>query len=365
MHDATLKTRFFSGSNTPYGFISRFDKLYAPLDGWHAFLIKGGPGTGKSSLMKSVAKTVAQTGLSVEYIHCSSDPNSLDGVIVPEIKKCIIDATAPHVLEPKFPGVSETLVNLGEFWDTSILNKHQKEIIKANLACTAQHERAIRFLSASGSLVFDSYRHALECTDTAKIARTVERLARRELGPAAAKKPGNETIRMLSAITPMGVIYFSDTVEKLCPRIVSIEDEYGASSKIIMSILRTYALSCGHDIISCHSPLSPYDTPEHLLIPSLGLAFVTTNQWNKLSAPPSKRIHIGRFTDMQSLKHRKQRLLFNKKAVKELVSEASSRMLEAGTIHDELETYYTAAMDFDRIEKKHIEVANQILLSKE
>lgn len=89
--------RFFMGANTPGGFSGYLDDLYDVNDGWRAFLIKSGPGTGKASLMRSVLRRMTERGVEATAILCSSDPDSLDGVILPGLKACIIDATAPHV----------------------------------------------------------------------------------------------------------------------------------------------------------------------------------------------------------------------------------------------------------------------------
>ena len=74
--------QFFMGANTPQGFYGFLDDLYDPDDGWRAFLIKSGPGTGKSSLMRRVLEHAVAQGEEPEAILCSSDPDSLDGVIV-------------------------------------------------------------------------------------------------------------------------------------------------------------------------------------------------------------------------------------------------------------------------------------------
>lgn len=88
--------RFFLGANTPVGFVGYLDDLYFPHDGWRAYIIKSGPGTGKNTLMRAVMRAMTDRGLEVEAIHCSSDPHSLDGVLVPALKAGIIDGTAPH-----------------------------------------------------------------------------------------------------------------------------------------------------------------------------------------------------------------------------------------------------------------------------
>ncbi len=57
------KMRFFLGANTPSGFVSRFDQLADAGDGWRLFVIKGGPGTGKSSLIRRAAAELERSGV--------------------------------------------------------------------------------------------------------------------------------------------------------------------------------------------------------------------------------------------------------------------------------------------------------------
>ena len=115
------QVRFFLGANSPAGFYSLYDQLIDRSRAEDYFLLKGGPGCGKSTLMRRVAARVEESGRAVEYILCSGDPDSLDAIVVPELGAAIVDATAPHVVEPKEPGVLERYVNLGACYDTAAL----------------------------------------------------------------------------------------------------------------------------------------------------------------------------------------------------------------------------------------------------
>ena len=90
------KVSFFLGANTPAGFYSLYDQLLEPDAARRVYLLKGGPGCGKSSLMRRAAQALESGGEPVEYIECSGDPNSLDAVIFPRLRAAIVDATAPH-----------------------------------------------------------------------------------------------------------------------------------------------------------------------------------------------------------------------------------------------------------------------------
>ena len=80
--------RYYLGSNTHKGFYGLYEEAIAPLD--RVFLLKGGPGTGKSSLMKKVMKEGLNRGYSVECWHCSGDPNSLDGAFCKSSLKTVL-----------------------------------------------------------------------------------------------------------------------------------------------------------------------------------------------------------------------------------------------------------------------------------
>ena len=107
MMQTTSKTvDFFLGATTPAGFKGYFEPLRRE-PGMQMYLIKSGPGCGKSTLMKQLAQKAEQQGQSIERVHCASDPDSLDGVVFLGQRAAIVDATAPHVLEPDAPGADE------------------------------------------------------------------------------------------------------------------------------------------------------------------------------------------------------------------------------------------------------------------
>ena len=79
-------TRYFPGGNTPLGYYSFFNEIISWTEQARIFIIKGGPGVGKSTLMKKIAKQLLDSGISLEFLHCSADSNSIDGIIATEAK---------------------------------------------------------------------------------------------------------------------------------------------------------------------------------------------------------------------------------------------------------------------------------------
>lgn len=352
---------FFAGANTPGGFVSLFDGLYDAFGDWRVYLIKGGPGTGKSGLMKTVAANLERAGLFVERLNCSSDPKSLDAIRVPEIQACMMDATAPHTMEPKFPGAVEEILNLGEYWDSDRLRAHAASIRETSALNSEMHRRSSRFLSAAGTLLEENKRIITPAVDIDKIRNYASRFAAREFGkPTGAV--GTEHRRYLSGITPDGIVVKTGSLPLLCRRIIALDDEYGAVSRYLIRLIRSYALACGLDVIACLCPMSANQDIEHLIIPALGLGIFTENSFHTLPFDPTRKIHARRFLDMDSVHEHRCRLKFNRRAASQLIDEAVSLLANAKSIHDRLEKFYIPAMNFEQIDALADEITHSLLL---
>ncbi|MBR2407006.1 MAG: hypothetical protein IKB04_08240 [Clostridia bacterium] len=336
--------KFFLGANTPNGFVGFTDDLYDV--GWQAYLIKSGPGTGKSTLMKRVYERLAELSIEGEAICCSSDPSSLDGVRFPQLKLCIFDATAPHVIEPRYWGAVEQLVPLSVCMDETALRGKANEIVDATEQNRALHARCRKYLHAVSSLLRENRRIGEGLVDVDKVRRMAQRIATQEFG----ENRGRATVsrRFLSAVTPEGLITLYETLQTLCPRIYTIEDEQGAASRLLLAELLRHAQAAGIETIVCPCPLAPEEGPEHLLFPTVGVGFTTSNTFHKADFPVYRRIHATRFMDAEALRGTRQRQAFNRRAAGELLEQARTLAAEAKTVHDTMESYSIAAMDWEQ-----------------
>ena len=95
MSKGTIK-KVFPGGNTSLGFYSFYNYILSQQEARRIIVLKGGPGVGKSTFMRKIAEEMQDRGYNVEHMHCSSDNNSLDGVVIPAIKVALLDGTVPH-----------------------------------------------------------------------------------------------------------------------------------------------------------------------------------------------------------------------------------------------------------------------------
>ncbi len=341
--------RFFMGTSTKSGFCGFPRDLFENDPTAHAFLIKSGPGTGKSTLLRALATAFRAQGETVEEYACSSDPDSLDGIVFSARRVCVFDATAPHVIEPQMWGVKEEIVSLGDALDSAALAAKQAEIAAAQTQNAAAHARARRFLSGVATLRADRLSLAARALNEEKLRKTAARLIKTELSAATHPVPVcGEQRRFLSAVTPKGLLSYPETVPMLCSRVLALDDPFGAAAPTLLEALRAAAAQNNLPRIVCPHPLCP-DRLAHLLLPSVGVAFVTVDRTFAF-AQPTRTLHLRRLYDETVVKANKNRTAFDKKAEHDLLSAAVAALNEAKIAHDLLEIPYKSAMNFKKVE---------------
>ncbi len=349
MKKTVLPVSFFLGANNKAGYCSLFGEIYNPYESGNHIILKGGPGTGKSTLMKKVALKAENKGYFTERDYCSADPSSLDAVIIPEISFSIYDGTAPHTFDPKMPGISEHIVDLGVAWNRMKLQQHINEIGQLMQENALQHKRVTEFLRVATQIENESIAICLRLIDEEKLERFVKRLAHRIIPEKKGDLAGKTQKRFLSAVSPIGVTVQHDTVVALAENIITIEDEFSAIAPFIMEYIGAVAVRNGYDIYQCFCPLQPGFKIEHIIIPELKLALFTEKSYHYSIDDGEKVIHASRFYNKEMFKANKEKLTLQKKAKKELIDEAVKKLALAKSIHDKLENYYIDATDFDVI----------------
>lgn len=340
------KLTYFLGANSNEGFVSVFNELYDPQDGWKAYIIKGGPGTGKSSFMKKVVAQAEKRGLSAEEYRCSSDPASLDAIVIPEIKVFMADGTSPHILEPKYPGAVETTVDMSVCWDASELKKNAKSIITVTDCNKALHKQSLKFVTAAKEAMLNNEKIILAAYSSDKVHHFATRFVARNIKETG---EGKEKKRFLSALTPNGYVTFFDTATALCDEIYSISDDDYATAGLLINELRRCASAVKADVIVSPNPINPNGLPLDIIFPNEKIGFFTSTSCRNFKAIAKKNINAKRFLNQETALSYKQRLGFNSKAIAEFTDEAAKLIEKAKLVHDDMEKHYIKAMDFEKV----------------
>ncbi len=348
---------YFLGANSSHGFYSLFNELYNPDEDWTMYIIKGGPGTGKSSLMKKIATEAENRKLKTERIYCSSDPSSLDAVIIPEIKTAIADGTKPHTIEPVYPGVVEQIINLGEYWNTTKLENNKAKIKETTQFNSYYHKKCVKFLNACSIIEKEINFEIEKCFLKEKADRFIKRYCEQLYSTDNDSNISQK--RFLSAITHKGISVNYSSLFDTCEDILIIKDKNTFISNYILNAIYKTAELKNIDKTVCVCPLNP-EKIEHLIFPCIKKGIFTANSYHPALNNKYKTMRSERFLDKDCYDEIKNKLTFLNKAKMELIGESVNCLKKAKLTHDILESYYISAMDFSRINDLSEKLINEI-----
>ena len=337
--------QYFLGANSPSGFYSLYDQLIDLETARAVYILKGGAGCGKSSFMRRIARHAEAAGYSTQFILCSGDPESLDGLIIPELRVALVDGTAPHVIEPQYPGVVEHYINLEKYYDSAGLQSVRAAVMEDMIGYKQHYKRCYRCLSAAAELDCDVRELLLTKETQARLLKRAKGIIARELKGSGSG--GGVTQRFLGAVTHAGRVCCWESVDAQCKRVYALCDSFGLAHTLLTPVLAA-ATARGYDVIACPDPMAP-DRLAHLLIPELSLAFVSSCPGLEYPGHPYRRIRLETMLESELYRRVRPRVRFTRKVSAALKEEAVGCLSLAKAQHDALEEHYNPYVDFDGV----------------
>lgn len=279
----SVERHYFPGNNTPLGFFSYYKHILGQREANKIVCIKGGPGTGKSTFMNRIAEYFASMDEDIDYLHCSADENSLDGIVLKDRRIAVIDGTSPHITDPVTPGAVDKIVNLGEFWDEEAIAVNKSEIIDLNEETSRWYRIAYNCLSAAKSVYRSLEEIYNDASEDSEIYKVVADIVGSEYGDLdISLKPGKRKKFFASAITGDGVVNYITSLLGDMKRVYMIDSPVGYSNSSFMEIVTEGAIYRGLDVEVYYCPMCPEEKIEHIVIPELKTAFVTMNRYHDI-----------------------------------------------------------------------------------
>ncbi len=348
----------FPGGNTSLGFFSYYSNIMTQEEANRIFVIKGGPGVGKSTFMKKIGAQMQSSGYDVEYLHCSSDNNSLDGVKIPELKIVFVDGTAPHIVDPKNPGAVDEILNFGDFWNEEGIRANKDKIIKTNNEIGYIFSRAYKYLKAAYSIYEGSAGIYSEALNKGEMNKFTDKLISDLFNGIPAGGNGKLRSMFASAMTPNGLCNYLDTI-LTTEKVYEIKGDLGTGEDKILEKVKTAAIERGYYVEAYYCALNPYKL-DHMVIPDMNLAFTTTNSYHGSSVEKFAVIDMLSYMDKDILMHYKGDLDQNLKDFEHLLSNGLKTIKRAKALHDELETYFVPNIRFEEIDKFYEKILARI-----
>ncbi len=355
--------KVFPGGNTSQGFYSFYDYIIEP-DATRIFVIKGGPGVGKSTFMRKIGEAMLEKGYDVEFHCCSSDNDSLDGIVIPSIRVAMLDGTAPHVVDPKNPGAVDEIIHLGDHWNEEGLRQNKREILDTNKEVGRLFKRAYSYLSAAKIFLDEvkSYYRDTGALDVGALDKKVLELTH-EIFEGKPRQTDSPKARHLfaTAITPKGPESHLNTIVDDMDKRYIVNGDDGTGKNTLVRRLMEAALMRGHHVEAYHCALDPA-LIDHLVIPTLGTAVI-----NAVEPHYFKPLNGDTVIDTTDFVNTviNEKFLAEKKVAREMYRRSMEQAIrfisQAKREHDEMEKYYVPYMDFEAINARREQTLNRIL----
>lgn len=336
------RLHLFAGANTANGFYSRYDDLLHE-DYNRVYILKGGPGTGKSTLLKKIAANFQQSDV-IRY-HCSADIKSLDGIYLSGADITVLDGTAPHTCEPRIPGAVHQIIDLSNCWNPEKLRTERMKISDLSRKISGTYKSAYKWLAISAGyadIIQDNKGIDYEAKALHDAAKIIEML------PGLAK--GRTRHAFASAVSGNGLISFLPILQKNAPVKILLVGNNRNYNNLVLRIIRKNLEGRKIPAAYLYCGLQPQYL-EHIYIQGeLGIfSSHSPHQCTKadyIFGPPEE--------DSWELHN----------LCAHSVDQAIALLAQARTLHMEMEKLYTPHVDFAKVESIGNALIKEILRGK-
>jgi len=331
----------YPGAMTPAGFHSYYREGLSGCT--HIYILKGGPGCGKSTLMRKIGLLLQEQGQDVEYWPCSSDDASLDGVICRSLGLAVVDGTAPHTLDPLYPGAVESLVNMG-CWDEAQLRPHLAQMQRLSEEGSSHYAKARQHLATARQISQTEAEANREALDTQRLSALCRSLT-------ADIFCRSESVRrfFISVVTPGGEQHIAEELTEGMQRILLKGPRGCGQTELLQTIAQAAQLN-GQSCAFGYRAILPQE-PAMLLLNEQKLAIV-----------PAELVQVredDRIIDCAALLTGAPTPSRNA-AVQKALDAAAAEIGAAHALHDELEDIYRPAIDFAAVTRIGDELLTKI-----
>lgn len=352
-----VKRQYLIASNTSDGFVSFSHNFLR--DAERVYILKGGPGCGKSTFLKRIGEDILKEDFSVDFINSPSDANSIDGIFIHDIRVAIVNGTAPGVIDPKYPGAIDRLLDFGEYWDIDYLRNNKDEIKRYTDEIESNYKELFKYLR-NAKLVHDRWeKEYLKGMDFKKAEEITKSLIE-NLIEEGKESRGKEFHRFSGAMTPQGNINFYEILTEGIKNRYIVKGRPGTGKSTMTRKIAKAALEAGYDVEYYHCAFDP-ESIDMIIIPVLSFAILDGTAPHVVD-PDEKDYLVDMFECIDTNIVHEQEEPFKSIEIEYAneISDAKKVYTRIKELNDKLENYYVNATDFNDVNALRIRITKTL-----
>lgn len=345
---------YYASGNTAKGFYNLFESNMQGLE--NIYLLKGGPHTLKSSMIKKLADTWTEQGYYTERIHSSSDNDSLAGLIIPALQFGIFDTSTSPISEVHYVDFEAALDKAKlKAMHTEWQELHAKisETFQAAYDCFADGLHIHDYLE-------DIY---IKEMDFNKANQVTDELIQEIL---LDKKSNNENAiirhRFFGASTSAGVVDFIPSITDGLTKRYFIKGRAGSGKSTLLKKVVSASKERGFDIEVYHCGFDP-ESVDMVVIRELSVCLFDSTDPHEYF--PERKgdeiVDLYKLTITPGTDEKYESdIIYYTKSYKQRMKDGIAHLKKAKSLNDQLEAMYMDAVDFSVIDEMDIAINREI-----
>ena len=118
---------YFAEGVTNRGYISLLPNMMSEWE--RTYVLMGGPGTGKSTMIKMIGLELLDRGYEVDFLRSARDPDSMAGFSIRRSNLAMLDLYEVAPLKWRAPGIVERFVDLTSHCDLRKIEQQRYRIL--------------------------------------------------------------------------------------------------------------------------------------------------------------------------------------------------------------------------------------------
>lgn len=345
----------FASSHTAAGYHSFIPELIRDLE--QVYILKGAPGSGRSTFIRLVGEVMSEQGLEVEFWISALDSITPDGVYIPQLELAVINGSLPTGIDPRYPGVREHLINLGGYWDQAVIDSQRQKIIELVDNIELARQNADKLLQELGRLKAEQRRINSRHMSIEKLTQLVE-----QLGSEIIARRSGEKHYFAGVLTIDGWVDYVHELSHNCQKRYILKGPSGSGKSMVIAELARLIKDNGYFLEYYHCGLE-IESLVMVIIRNLQIALIEGGSAEIPLKPWDVVIDLSLY--MQDFDDDcRQESGTNSRDLENLLFAARQQLEKSSISQQELKKIYAGAMDFAGLDKLRLNLIEALRSGK-
>lgn len=352
MNNRGLIRYVFASSHTSQGFCTFIPELIQGLE--RVYILKGAPGTGKSTFIRMIGEIMAELGFETEFWISAFDAVTPDGVYLPQLNRAVINGSLPESIDPRYPGVREILINLGDFCDAAELETYRQEIVVLVDEILSSREQVYKALKEAGRVKAEIRRLNAQFIDMEKLGQ----LTRQMSSEILENQPG-EKHYFAGVLTSEGFVDYVHNLSQACQQRYIFTGPAGSGKSMVISEVARQAREQGYFLEYYHCGLEA-DSLAMVIIRNLQIALIEAREAEIPACPWDRVVDLGCCMEEAGNGKMKEGKSMQQRNLESLLLAAQQQLEKSAQHNKALKKIYASTMDFTRLDQLRKDILEEL-----